>query len=238
MISASLAIIPARGGSKRIPRKNIRPFLDRPIIEYSIKAAIQSQCFDEIMVSTDDPEISSIAQKAGAKVPFFRSSDAASDHATLAGVVAEVLKTYSSNGRQFTHCCCILATAPFVTASDITVSYRKMLEAQADGIVSIVRYSYPIQRALRVVDDHIEMICPENMTARSNDLSPSYHDAGQFYWLAVDRFLVAKSLFMKNTIGFEISESRVQDIDTLEDWKIAEMKYQILRAAPTGLTSL
>ncbi|MDT7831123.1 pseudaminic acid cytidylyltransferase [Flavobacteriaceae bacterium S356] len=223
-----LAIIPARGGSKRILRKNIRSFLNKPIIVYSIEAALKSNLFDEVMVSTDDDEIASIARAHGAKVPFQRSAKNADDVAVLADVVEEVLLTYEKEGLSFESVCCILPTAPFVSATLLERSYEKLHTDNFDSIFPIMEFSFPIQRSLKKVDDKIHMVWEEHMNSRSQDLDTRYHDAGQFYWLKVSTFLNEKKLFMKNSGGIVISELEAQDIDSETDWKLAELKYKLM----------
>jgi len=224
-----VAIITARGGSKRIPQKNIKEFLGKPIIAYSIKAALNSKLFDEVMVSTDSLEIARIAKESGAVVPFMRSEKTSDDFATTADVLIEVIDNYKKIGKDFDLLCCIYPTAPFVTQKKLKDSLSLMLEKKADSVMPIIKFSYPIQRALRNTENsHIEYFWPENGNKRSQDLEKSYHDAGQFYWIKTDVLLSYKSLVAKNTIGFEISELEAQDIDEESDWKLAEIKYQLL----------
>ncbi|MBX9830425.1 pseudaminic acid cytidylyltransferase [Candidatus Babeliales bacterium] len=223
-----VAIIPARGGSKRIPRKNIKSFLGQPIISYSIQAALQAGCFDEVMVSTDDAEIAGIAKNAGAQVPFIRSAPNADDHAMLADVIEEVLLEYQKQGKNFTYFCCILPTAPFVSAQRLKEGFAMLTESKVDSVVPVVRFSYPVQRAVRVDDDKLSMLWPENYNKRSQDLEPVYHDCGQFYFMKSQSLLEQKQLFAKNTMAIKLSELEVQDIDSLEDWKIAELKYRVI----------
>ncbi|MFP4556740.1 MAG: pseudaminic acid cytidylyltransferase [Bacteroidales bacterium] len=221
----NLAIIPARGGSKRIPGKNIKPFLGKPIIAYSIEAAINSQLFNEVMVSTDDPKIAKIAKEYGAKVPFLRSTENADDHATLADAIREVIDEYKNINRNFDYTCCILPTCPLLTKENLEEAYNVFLKGQFDSLRPIVRFSYPIQRALAYKKGKVEMMHPEHARTRSQDLEPAYHDSGQFYWFIFDRGLTGK-----NKGGIIIPESRVQDIDTEEDWILAEIKYAYLNA--------
>ena len=219
----NLCIIPARGGSKRIPRKNIRPFLGKPIIAYSIHAAIASRLFDHVMVSTDDLEIAEMARVLGAQVPFIRSTSNASDYATLSDVIEEVKESYKRKNVSFEYICCLLPTAPFVNSSLLEMAYKKLINSEADSIRPIVRYSYPIQRSLKMSDDgYIELVWPDNYKARSQDLETRFHDSGQFYWMKSDSGLLGSK-----KLGLEIPESLTQDIDSLEDWKLAEMKYKI-----------
>lgn len=225
----TIAIIPARGGSKRIPRKNIRSFRGKPIIEWSIKAAQGCGLFDEIMVSTDDPEIAGIALEAGASVPFMRSPVTASDTATTPEVLEEVLSTYQSNGRLFTQGCCLYPTSPLVQSIDLVTGYNALIEGTFDVIMPIVRFDYPIWRSLRQLDQgRILLNFPEHKNARSQDLPPAYHDAGQFYWFDIKAFAKNKHLMTKNTGSLLLSSNHVQDIDTEEDWALAEMKHERL----------
>ena len=223
-----LAIITARGGSKRIPHKNIKPFLGKPILEYSIEAALATECFTEVMVSTDDEEIAQVARHAGAKVPFMRSDDNANDFATTADVVLEVINSYERIGQKFDEVCCIYPTAPFVTANALKTSMMLLEQEQADCVIPVVKFSFPPQRCVVIKEGRLTPKWPENMSVRSQDLEPYYHDCGQFYCLNVESFKEQKAIWMKNVVPFIQDESTVQDIDTLEDWKIAEMKYRIL----------
>lgn len=227
-VEKSIAIITARGGSKRIPRKNIRNFLGKPIIAYSIIAALESDCFEEVMVSTDDQEIAEIAQCYGAKVPFYRSSEASNDFATTAEVLLEVLQEYEARGRHFSYACCIYPTAPFLTAEKLRRGQCILRESGADSALPVVRFGYPIQRALQIEGGGLTMIWPEHLNSRSQDLRPTYHDCGQFYWLSVPRFMATGRLFADKSVPIEVPELEVQDIDNEEDWQIAELKYQIM----------
>jgi len=223
--SKSIAIIPARGGSKRIPKKNIKFFLGKPIIAYSIEAALKSNLFSTVMVSTDDENIAKIARKYGAEVPFLRSKNNADDYAILSDVINEVLQDYDSH---FDYVCCLLATAPFVSADDLLLYYNKLINSNFHSVFPVVPYSFPIQRAMQFNGDKIELIWPENKVKRSQDLKPSYHDAGLFYWIRTSVFLQEKTIWTDNTAAIEISEQRAQDIDTEEDWKMAEFKFKLL----------
>lgn len=225
----TLAIIPARGGSKRIPHKNIKPFLGNPIIKYSIKIALESECFDEVMVSTDDKDIVEISKSFGAQAPFLRSAKTSDDAAGTAEVLEEVLFEYRKEGKEFDYCCCLYPTAIFVTSKKIIKGFKILLKTGADSVVPVVRFSYPIQRSLEIRNGRIKMVWPENYSIRSQDCTPRYHDAGQFYWFRVKSFLKQRKLFCRHTVSLEIPESEVQDIDNLEDWKIAEIKYKILK---------
>ena len=232
----NIAIITARGGSKRIPKKNIKLFLGKPILEYSIEAALRAELFDEVMVSTDDEEIAQVARNAGASVPFMRSEKTANDFATTAEVVEEVLDAYGRIGRQFHQACCLYPTAPFVTADAISQAMALLEQEQVDSVIPVVKFSFPPQRCVIIKDGRLTPKWPENMKKRSQDLEPFYHDCGQFYCLNVDSFRRQKAIWMENIAPFIQEESVVQDIDTLEDWKIAEMKYEIMaRKNETGL---
>lgn len=227
----AVAIITARGGSKRIPRKNIKDFLGKPIIAYSIAAALASGCFDEVMVSTDDEEIAGISKSLGAQVPFLRSPENSNDFAGTAEVIREVVLEYRAQGREFDSLCCIYPTAPFVTAEKLNSAMRQLWGAGADCVLPVVAYSYPIQRSLKIENGKIQMLWPENYASRSQDLMPVYHDCGQFYCLKTQSLLDQMKLFAEHTIPLVVPESEVQDIDNEEDWKIAEMKYRILQSA-------
>lgn len=221
---SNLCIIPARGGSKRIPRKNIKDFLGKPIIAYSIEVALKSNLFDEVMVSTDDKEIAEIAIQYGAKIPFMRSKENADDHAILLDVIKEVIGYYKNREHLFDYVCTILPTAPLIQAHHLKSSFDLLVKENADGITPLVRFSYPIQRALRIVDNKIEMIQPQYVKTRSQDLEPAFYDAGQFYW----RKVISIHNQRINKLGYEITESETQDIDNIEDWKLAKMKYKIM----------
>lgn len=223
---SSIAIITARGGSKRIPKKNIKPFLGKPIIAYSIEAALGSGVFDEVMVSTDSEEIAAIAREYGATVPFMRSGENADDHATTADVIGEVLSQYEAQGEHYDLFCCIYPTAPFIT-SDILKSAMEQLR-DADAVVPVVRFSFPPQRGFVVRDGELAYKWPEYRSMRSQDLEPFYHDAGQFYIVRTDAFRAEHTVVPTHTIPFELPETRVQDIDNESDWEIAEIKYQRL----------
>lgn len=223
----NIAIIPARGGSKRIPRKNIKPFMGKPIITYSIEAALQSGLFEEVMVSTDDEEIAGIACKYGVKVPFMRSAEMSNDYAGTDDVILEVLRKYKEQGREFETVCCIYSTAPFVTPERLREAYGKM-NSEIDSVFTCVAYSYPIQRSLHIVDGKISMVYPEYKNARSQDLEPIYHDAGQFYFSRTAPFVESRTFWGENTAGLVLSELEVQDLDTQTDWALAEMKYELL----------
>ena len=224
----NLCVIPARGGSKRIPRKNIKPFMGKPIVAYSIDAALRSGLFEEVMVSTDDEEIAMLAREHGAQVPFMRDAETANDYASTADVILEVLDMYEKRGRVFDTICCVYSTAPFVTPARLSEAYLK-LTGGIDSVFTCVAYSYPVQRGLHIVDGKIRMLYPEYASSRSQDLEKIYHDAGQFYIARTTSFIAEKTFWGKNTVGLVLPELEVQDLDTLADWKLAEMKYELLR---------
>jgi N-acylneuraminate cytidylyltransferase len=224
-----LCIIPARGGSKRIPRKNIKPFMGKPIIAYSIEAALKCGVFDEVMVSTDDEEIAAVAKQYGAKVPFMRSAETANDYATTVDVLMEVINTYKLKGEEFDTICCLYSTAPFVT-SERLVEASSQLSDDVDACFTIVQYSYPIQRSLRFGDKgFVEMKFPEHQKSRTQDLEKVYHDAGQFYFVKTDSLITEKTVWCKRTKPLVLSELEVQDLDTETDWLLAEMKFKLIK---------
>lgn len=223
---ARIAIITARGGSKRIPKKNIKDFCGKPIIAYSIQAALKSRVFDEIMVSTDSEEIAEVARSYGASVPFMRSEGTSNDYATTADVIAEVLEEYNKAGKQFDSFACIYPTAPFITAEKLGEA-MKLLKG-ADAVISVVKFSFPPQRAFVVRDGNVAFQYPEFERTRSQDLEPIYHDCGQFYMCDSKLFLEKHSLILPHTKPYELPDEEVQDIDTISDWEIAEAKYSVL----------
>lgn len=227
----SICIIPARGGSKRIPRKNVKDFLGMPIMAYSIRAALESGIFDEVMVSTDDEEIAEIARQYGANVPFLRSKETANDYATTADVINEVLSNYGQTGNTFEVVCCLYATAPFVTSDRLKEASDVLNSQTFDSAFTCVAFSYPVQRGL-VVDEEgrVSMKWPEYRSSRSQDLPTIYHDAGQFYFATVPAFRKANGFWGENTAPIILSELEVQDLDTATDWAIAEMKYKATRS--------
>lgn len=231
---AAIAIITARGGSKRIPRKNLRPFLGQPVISYSINAALQSGLFDEVMVSTDDEEIAELSRRCGASVPFMRSAKNSDDFATTKDALIEVLTEYRRLGRDFDVGCCIYPTAPFVTAEKLRMAFDRHQESGAETVLPIVRFSFPIRRAFQRDGEKVSYIWPEFAQRRSQDLSPAYHDAGQFYFFRPALLLDSDELITENTVGIEMPMLEVHDIDEEEDWGIAELKYaQVFRGEST-----
>ncbi|MEJ5227565.1 pseudaminic acid cytidylyltransferase [Thermodesulfovibrio sp.] len=225
----TLAIITARSGSKRIPRKNIKPFLGRPIIYYPIDVALNSELFDEVMVSTDDYEIADIARKYGASVPFMRSEKTANDFAGTADVLVEVLEEYGKKGINPEYCCCIYPTAVFISGGLLKKGFDLLKEKNFDVVFPVAKYNFSIYRALKLENGKVFPIWKEYYDMRSQDLEPAYHDTGQFYWFHVDKFMKNKTLMTENTGAILVSESDFQDIDTEEDWRIAELKYKIVK---------
>ena len=232
---SSIAIITARGGSKRIPKKNIKEFCGKPIIAYSIEAALNSKLFEEVMVSTDSQEIADIARSYGAKVPFLRSKSTSNDFATTEDVLLEVIEEYAKRGFEFETVCCIYPTAPFVTAEKLKRANRMLLDnTTADSVVPVVRYSFPPQRGMISENGYVAYQYPENAMKRSQDLKPIYHDCGQFYFCKIISLQKYHDLICPRSIPFEIPEEEVQDIDNFSDWNIAELKYQLLQKETRG----
>ena len=228
----NIAIIPARAGSKRIPNKNCKSFLGKPIIAYSIEVAKKVGIFDEVMVATDGNDISKIATRYGARVPFRRSPENANHTAPLANVVLETIRQYEQEGTYFDNLCCLLATAPFITCDLIKKAYKILLNESCDCVLTIQRFSYPIQRALEYNQNgFLKMICPENQKKRSQDFKPAYHDAGQFYFSKVASFKKNRMFFAGKMKGIDLLEHQAHDIDTPEDWQVAELKYKVVHGS-------
>ena len=224
-----LAIITARGGSKRIPRKNIKDFLGMPILAYSILAAKESGLFDEVMVSTDDEEIAEVARKYGAVVPFFRSPETSGDFATTNDVLLEVIAEYEKRGEKIEIGCCIYPTAPFVTADKLREAMEQFLSSDADALIPVVPFSYPPKRGMVIREGKLIFEYPQYLDARSQDLEANYHDVGQFYLFRVENYKKNRKLMVGNILPYVISEMEVQDIDNETDWQIAELKYQVMK---------
>lgn len=224
-----IAIITARGGSKRIPRKNIKEFCGKPILAYSIEAARTSGLFDTVMVSTDDREIAELARKYGAEVPFFRSERTAGDFATTNDVLLEVLEEYEKRGECYDLGCCIYPTAPFVTAAKLKDALGRLEGSGADTLIPVVAFSYPPQRAMVVREDRLVFESPQYLDSRSQDLEPHYHDVGQFYLFYTEAFRRNGKLMVGNILPYVVSEMEVQDIDNQTDWEIAEIKYRFMK---------
>jgi pseudaminic acid cytidylyltransferase len=224
-----IAIIPARGGSKRIPKKNIKDFCGKPIIAYSICAALESKLFDKVIVSTDDAQIAQVAKEYGADVPFVRPSEIADDFATTNEVIAHALNWYKARGEEFDLACCIYATAPLIRPYDLNCAV-KLFDDQTDYVFSATEFSYPIARSFRLLNENkVEMFWPENYHKRSQDLEVAYHDAGMFYFGLPRAYLEDKPLFAQYSKAYVLPHYRVQDIDTLDDWRRASNYYLILR---------
>ena len=223
---SNIAIIPARGGSKRIPKKNIKLFLDKPIIAYSIELALKSGLFDEVMVSTDEPEIAKIAQEYGAKVPFYRSLQNSNDYASTTDVLLEVMKKYEEEQNQiFQFACCIYPTAPLIKDIHLKQGLKLLQDNKFTSVFPIVKYSHPIWRAINFENNKAKFIWDENVKSRSQDLSNSYHDAGQWYWFKPNKI---KTESLSDNFGVLIlNEEDVQDIDNPSDWALAEIKYKL-----------
>ncbi len=223
-----IAIITARGGSKRIPRKNIKNFHGKPILAYSIEAAINSGVFDEVMISTEDDEIAEIAKEYGAVFPFRRSEEMADDHAMTIDVIIEVVNAYIKSGKNPESVCCIYPTAPFVTAEKLKKANSCFENSDVEAVLPVVRFSFPPQRSFIMSDGLLKYKWPENELKRSQDLEPFYHDAGQFYFIKTQAMLDQHTLVPKKTVPFILDEMEVQDIDNIDDWNMAELKYQVM----------
>jgi len=226
-----LAIIPARGGSKRIPRKNIKPFCGKPMIAWAIEAARESACFDRIIVSTDDSEIADIARDHGVEVPFLRPVELSGDHTGTIPVIAHAIRWQQRHGGSPSAVCCIYATAPFIRAEDLQRGLRLLEQAGCDYVFSVTSYAFPIQRAIRTTaENRIEMFSPEHFNTRSQDLEEAYHDAGQFYWGRAEAWLQGRVIFGPASCPVLLPRHRVQDIDTPEDWVRAEWMFKAMQA--------
>ena len=224
-----VAIIPARGGSKRIPRKNIKPFCGKPIMSYSVEAALESTLFDRVVVSTDDDEIAQVARSFGAEIPFMRPAELSDDYTGTMDVMKHAICELALEGAKVSHACCIHATAPFVTAKNLLAGWKLLEDTQADFVFSVTSFGYPIQRAFRINDNRrISMFYPEFYEMRSQDLEHAFHDAGQFYWGLAEAFLGNQPLFGENSAPLVLPRWRVQDIDTMEDWHMAELMFDAL----------
>ena len=232
-----LAIIPARGGSKRIPRKNIKLFCGKPMIAWSIEAARQSNCFDHIIVSTDDAEIAEVARQHGAHVPFMRPAELSDDHTGTTAVMAHAIKWFAAQAQTPTQVCCLYATAPFVSADDLRRGLVVLNETGSDYAFSVTSYAFPIQRAIHITSaGRVEMFNAEHFNTRSQDLEEAYHDAGQFYWGRAEAWLQGKMIFSPAAAPVMLPRHRVQDIDTPEDWTRAEWMLKALQAQTNGMS--
>lgn len=227
-----VAVIPARGGSKRIPRKNIRLFAGKPIISYSISAALESGCFDRVIVSTDDPEIASVAREWGAETPFVRPAELSDDHAGTTPVISHAVACLAEQGVAPTQICCLYATAPFVLRDDLRQGLALLEETGCEFVFSVTSYPFPIQRAIRInTAGRVEMFDPSQFAIRSQDLEEAFHDAGQFYWGRADSWLQGRPVFSSASVPLLLPRHRVQDIDTPEDWVRAEWMYKAMQSA-------
>jgi len=224
-----IAVIPARGGSQRIPRKNIKPFGGLPMIAWSIRAAIASHCFDRIIVTTDDKEIAHVAQTYGAEAPFMRPANLSDHHTGTIPVVAHAIAWINAHGQTTDAVCCIYATAPFIQANDLQRGYHIMQSSGADYAFSVTSYAFPIQRAIRITaNERVQMFQPEHFSTRSQDLVEAWHDAGQFYWGHAQAWLAEKPIFTEDAAPVHIPRYRVQDIDTPEDWERAQWMHKMM----------
>lgn len=226
-----LAVIPARGGSKRIPRKNIKLFCGKPMIAWSIEAALQSGCFDQVIVSTDDAEIAEVARQHGATVPFMRPAELSDDYTGTIPVIRHAIEWLMAQGQQTDQVCCLYATAPFVTPEDIRRGLDILTDTGCDYAFSVTSYAFPIQRAIRIdAENRVEMFSPEHFNTRSQDLEEAWHDAGQFYWGQADAWGNNKMIFSPASTPVRLERHRVQDIDTPEDWLRAEWMFKAMQA--------
>ena len=226
----NIAIIPARGGSKRIPNKNIKEFNGKPIIAYSIEAAVNSLCFDKVIVSTDDLEIAAVSKSYGAEVPFMRPAELSDDYQGTTPVIAHAINWLKLHNEVPKQVCCIYATAPFIRADDIKRGHQILEETQCDFAFSVTNYAFPIQRSVRITDDNrVEMFDATSFNIRSQDLEEAYHDAGQFYWGLSESWLTQKMIFSRDSAPVNLPRYRVQDIDTQEDWERAEIIFKLLQ---------
>jgi pseudaminic acid cytidylyltransferase len=226
-----LAVIPARGGSKRIPRKNIKEFCGKPMIAWSIEAALQSGIFDQVIVSTDDDEIAEVSRQYGASVPFMRPAELSDDHTGTIPVICHAIEWNNSRGQAADQVCCLYATAPFVTPKDISRGLAILQGNECDYAFTVTSYAFPIQRAIRITcQGRVEMFNPEHFDTRSQDLEEAYHDAGQFYWGRAEAWLGGRIMFGSRSMPVLLPLHRVQDIDTPEDWERAEWMFKNMQA--------
>jgi pseudaminic acid cytidylyltransferase len=226
----NICVIPARGGSKRIPRKNIKEFNGKPIIAYSIEAALKSNCFDQVIVSTDDDEIVEVARKYGAQVPFVRPDELSNDYVGTIPVIKHAIEWMEDNENPVENVCCLYATSPFIQSQTISKAFQQLKDLRADYCFSVTRFAFPIQRAVKIVQDNkVNMFYPEHFNIRSQDLEEAYHDAGQFYWGKAQAFKDELPIFSEVATPYILPRYLVQDIDTLEDWIRAEAMYKVLQ---------
>lgn len=225
----SVAIITARGGSKRIPKKNIKKFCGKPIIAYSIESALKSGVFDKIMVSTDSHEIAETARKYGAEVPFMRSRKASDDYATTSDVLLEVIEEFEKKEEYFSYACCIYPTAPFVTAEKLKAAMQELKNKKADTVIPVMPFSYPPQRGIIIKEGFAELKWEQYRDSRSQDLETLYHDCGQYYAFLVESLKKNKNLLSGKIVSLVQSPLEAQDIDSLDDWQLAELKYKLMK---------
>lgn len=227
-----IGVIPARGGSKRIPRKNILPFAGKPIMAWTIETALESGLFDRLVVSTDDDEVAEVALKYGAEVPFRRPAELSDDHTGIIEVVQHAIAWLVNNGADVEYVCCMLATAPFLQPESLSQGLQALADSDASYALSVTAFPFPVHRAIRITtENRVEAIWPENIPRRSQDLEEAFHDAGQFYWGTRAAFERGEPIFSTGSIPIRLPRYRVQDIDTPEDWKLAELMFDALRAA-------
>ena len=226
----NVAVIPARGGSKRIPRKNIRKFSGKPIIAYSIEKALLSDLFGKVIVSTDDDEINSVAKQFGAEVPFKRPTELSDDYAGTTEVIAHAIKWMKNQGWTLNGVCCIYPTAPLLDVELLKTSYEIFIKGKWDYVFSATEYVYPVERSFKVLDNSgIKMLIPKNFNRRSQDLTPTFHDAGQFYWGSPEAWVEDRPIFSERSTIIKLPAFGGTDIDTEDDWKRAELLYKILK---------
>jgi len=226
-----VAIIPARGGSQRIPHKNIKVFCGKPMLAWSIESALASGCFDQVIVSTDHCKIAEVARQYGATTPFIRPTDLSDDYTGTTPVIRHAIEWLNHQGVEPKQVCCLYATAPFITPEDITRGLGILLENACDYAFTVTSYAFPIQRAIRVTaENRVSMLQPELFNTRSQDLEETYHDAGQFYWGQTNAWLTEKTLLGQGSVPVLMPRHRVQDIDTLEDWESAEWLFKTIKA--------
>ena len=226
----NIAVIPARGGSKRIPRKNIKDFFGKPMIAWSIHTALESGCFERVIVSTDDEEIAAIARQFGAEVPFMRPAELSDDFTGTTAVIKHSVQWLQANQSEPDYICCIYATAPFISSHALAQGLELIQQRQADYAFSVTSYAFPIQRAVKIQQNGtVQMFSPNHFNSRSQDLEEAYHDAGQFYWGTRKAWLAEKRIFSSNSYPIFLPRHRVQDIDTLEDWTRAELMFTAIR---------
>jgi N-acylneuraminate cytidylyltransferase len=226
----NICVIPARSGSKRIPHKNIKVFNGEPIIAYSIEAALESNCFEQVIVSTDDNEIAEVAKTYGAKVPFIRPSELSNDYAGTVPVIKHTIEWLEDQNNTIDNVCCLYATAPFIQSQTISKAFQQLQESKADYCFSVTSFAFPIQRSIRITqDDKVDMFYPENFNVRSQDLEEAYHDAGQFYWGKAQAFKDELPVFSETASPYILPRYLVQDIDTMEDWIRAEAMHRVLQ---------